>query len=361
MRPAHRDTSAVPGLPSCCEVLLSLGSIAGYFQRSSRRRRIRLAILLLEHLLKFEPFCAPPRNETSHSGTESSVPPAGGTPSFQDAPPPTSDASPPDRLATTEGIEEYEPLTPELVEEEAIRGRPRNPVVGCVAGLSAGSTRIAETAVPGARQTGQYLAKNGIIPPAHDIFSYTAGDRPWTNLAWGFDLLAAGIHDLGSFAGLSAFKALLVAIAFWLMSLVSRPGIPILVGVDLWTGGAPRRSSADCRRSDPRDLRRPGPRPGADASMARIGGDRYGKRLEAVVAICPLDGGLEQSGRLGLAGLVYLLLFAAGGQSGGVAEVADSASRTGPPGVVEGGGRFGSRNAAASVRMEIAGRPLVRL
>jgi tetratricopeptide (TPR) repeat protein len=122
--------------------------------------------------------------------------------------------------------EESEPLTPELVEEEAIRGDfvLRWGVV-LLAFLMA-STRIGDTSVLVHVRTGQYLAAHGILPPALDVFSYTAEDRPWTNLTWGFDLLAAGIHAIGSFAGLSVVKAVAVGVAFWLIGRVSRPGIP---------------------------------------------------------------------------------------------------------------------------------------
>ncbi|MGE5195627.1 MAG: tetratricopeptide repeat protein [Deltaproteobacteria bacterium] len=123
-------------------------------------------------------------------------------------------------------IEEYEPLTPELVEEEAIRGDFVLRWAVVLLAFLLGSTRIADTATLIHVKTGQYLAEHGILPPAHDVFSYTARDRPWTNLSWGFDLVMAGIHALASFAGLSVLKALLVAGTFWLIGRISRPGIP---------------------------------------------------------------------------------------------------------------------------------------
>jgi tetratricopeptide (TPR) repeat protein len=119
-----------------------------------------------------------------------------------------------------------EPLTPELVEEEAIRADFVLRWAVVLLAFLLGSTRISETSALVHIKTGQYLAGHGVLPPANDVFSYTAQDRPWTNLAWGFDLLFAGIHALGSFTGVSAFKALVMAGVFWLIGLISRPGIP---------------------------------------------------------------------------------------------------------------------------------------
>lgn len=132
----------------------------------------------------------------------------------------------PQQQSTDDQFDDYEPLTPELVEEEAIRGDfvIRWGVV--LLAFLLGSTRIAETSTLVHVKTGQYLAAHGFLPPRHDVFSYTAGERIWTNLSWGFDLLAAAIYAVGSFAGLSVVKALVVAIAFWMIGQISRPGLP---------------------------------------------------------------------------------------------------------------------------------------
>ena len=123
-------------------------------------------------------------------------------------------------------FEEYEPLTPEVVEEEAIRGDFVLRWAVVLLAFLLGSTRIAETPTLVHVKTGQYLATHGILPPRQDVFSYTAADRPWANLAWGFDLLVAGLHAIGQFTSLSVAKALVIAIAFWLIGKISRPGTP---------------------------------------------------------------------------------------------------------------------------------------
>jgi tetratricopeptide (TPR) repeat protein len=166
-----------------------------------------------------------PADEQPVAGAAGPPAQAGAQPSLSAASPESLSADSP-AAGADDQIEEYEPLTPELVEEEAIRNdfMLRGAVVFLA--LVVGSTVIGETATLLHVKTGQYLASHGILPPAHDVFSYTAADRPWTNLSWGFDLLAAAFYALGGFVGLSIVKALLSGIIFFLLMRVSRPGLP---------------------------------------------------------------------------------------------------------------------------------------
>lgn len=186
----------------------------------------------------------PSENPPSPSEAESKLPPAGANPAPETAPPQLTnpEGHPPEgnaattsapAAATAEGTapppaveEEYEPLSPELVEEDAIRGDFVLRWAVILLAFLLGSTRITETVTLVHVKTGQYLAANGVFPPDNDVFSYTADQRPWTNLSWGFDLVAAGVHAIGAFAGLSVFKAAVVAIVFWVISGISRPGLP---------------------------------------------------------------------------------------------------------------------------------------
>src|SRR5690606_19554623 len=54
--------------------------------------------------------------------------------------------------------------------------------------------------------TGRALASQGILPPANDVLSATANERPWINLDWLFDLAAAGVEAVGGFAALSLLQ-----------------------------------------------------------------------------------------------------------------------------------------------------------
>src|SRR5579872_6423751 len=121
-------------------------------------------------------------------------------------------------------FDDYEPLTPEIVEEEAIRGDFVLRWAVVLLAFLLGSTHIVETPTLVHVKTGQYLLTHGILPPRNDVFSYTALERPWANLSWGFDLLTAGLHAIGQFTALSLAKAIVIAVAFWLIGRISRPG-----------------------------------------------------------------------------------------------------------------------------------------
>lgn len=126
---------------------------------------------------------------------------------------------------STEGLPEYEPLTPEMVEDEAIRGDFVMKWAVILLAVLLGCTVIFETSTLVHVKTGQYLSSHGFLPPAKDVFSYTAVDRAWVNLSWLFDLISSAVFGIGSFIGLSLFKALLAGVAFGLVAHTSRPGI----------------------------------------------------------------------------------------------------------------------------------------
>lgn len=124
-----------------------------------------------------------------------------------------------------EGLPEWEPLTPELVEDEAIRGDfvIRWAVVGLA--LLFGFSQIAESRTLVHVKTGEYLATHGGLPPANDVFSYTAADRRWVNLSWLFDLFSAGVHSLAGGIGLSIAQGVLAGLAFGLLAHAQRSAI----------------------------------------------------------------------------------------------------------------------------------------
>ena len=124
-----------------------------------------------------------------------------------------------------EGLPDWEPLTPELVEDEAIRGDfvIRWTVVGLA--LLLGISQIAETRTLLHLKSGEYLASHGILPPRNDVFSYTASDRPWVNLSWLFDLLMAGVNAATGGIGLSLIQGAVVGLSFGLLAHSLRPNI----------------------------------------------------------------------------------------------------------------------------------------
>tara|TARA_R110002095_G_scaffold147182_4_gene127273 strand:- start:10162 stop:13299 length:3138 start_codon:yes stop_codon:yes gene_type:complete len=122
-----------------------------------------------------------------------------------------------DNQASEEGLPEWEPLTPELVEDEAIRGDFMLRWAAILLACLFAATFISETQTLVHVKTGQYLASHGFWPPATDVFSYTAADRPWQNNAWLFDLSLAAVYGVLGATGLTLFKVLLLGITFYVI------------------------------------------------------------------------------------------------------------------------------------------------
>lgn len=122
-----------------------------------------------------------------------------------------------DNQAIEEGLPEWEPLTPELVEDEAIRGDFMLRWAAILLACLFAATFISETQTLVHVKTGQYLASHGFWPPATDVFSYTAADRPWQNNAWLFDLSLAAVYGVLGAMGLTLFKMLLLGLTFYVI------------------------------------------------------------------------------------------------------------------------------------------------
>lgn len=144
---------------------------------------------------------------------------------MSDATPANSTELPVPPTATTEGLPEYEPLTPEMVEDEAVRGDFVMKWAVILLAVLFGCTLIVETSTLVHVKTGQYLASHGFLPPAKDVFSSSAAERPWVNLNWLFDLVSSAVYGVGAFVGLSVFKAVLAGVAFGFIAHTSKPGI----------------------------------------------------------------------------------------------------------------------------------------
>lgn len=132
----------------------------------------------------------------------------------------------PDRRDYEDELPEDEPLTPELVEEEAIRGdfMLRWAVV-CLAALMA-FTCISDTKPLVLIRSGQLMLKSGFLPPRTDQLSLTMEGKNVSNVAWLFDHLIAACWAAGGAYGLTALKVLLATLSTWLLSRISIPGLP---------------------------------------------------------------------------------------------------------------------------------------
>lgn len=74
-------------------------------------------------------------------------------------------------------------------------------------------------------KTGQYLAENGFLPPAGDVFSATVEGTPWLNLAWLGDLFLAGVHAVGGMVALTIWQVIGALLTFGLVFACHRKGV----------------------------------------------------------------------------------------------------------------------------------------
>lgn len=147
----------------------------------------------------------------------------------ESAPTPAPGVSP-EKTAEDE-LPEWEPLTPELVEEEAIRGDAmlRHSVLLLAILLS--WTQISDTSLLVRIRSGEYMAGHGVLPPRTDPFSISAEGREWVNLGWLSDLALAGLHHLGlgsdeTGTALTLWGVLVGLLTFWMLSRVSINRLP---------------------------------------------------------------------------------------------------------------------------------------
>lgn len=132
----------------------------------------------------------------------------------------------PESDESEDDLPDWEPLTPEIVEDEAIRGDFMLRWAVVLLAFLLGCREISETVTLVRVRTGEYLAANGILPPSTDVFSYTATEHPWVNSAWLFDLVVAGLYGAGGATALTLFTALVAGITFYFVHGISRNETP---------------------------------------------------------------------------------------------------------------------------------------
>jgi tetratricopeptide (TPR) repeat protein len=138
----------------------------------------------------------------------------------------SEDASDNGEAEDEDDLPEWEPLSPEIVEDEAIRGDFMLRWAVILLAFLLGCRHISDTVTLVRIRTGEHLASNGILPPANDVFSYTAAERPWVNLGWLFDLLIAGVYGVGGAAGLTLFSAIAGGVTFYFLHGITRDNLP---------------------------------------------------------------------------------------------------------------------------------------
>lgn len=126
-------------------------------------------------------------------------------------------------------VDEFE-LTPELVEEEAIRGDFMLRWAVILLALLLGWTVVSDTLTLVRIRSGEYMASHGVLPPRVDVFSTAAEGKEWVNFGWLGDLILAGVYRVGGEYGLTILSALLAAVTFRCVVQTS------LTGVSTWWG-----------------------------------------------------------------------------------------------------------------------------
>ncbi len=132
-------------------------------------------------------------------------------------------------------LPEWEPLTPELVEEEAIRGDAmlRNAVVMLAVLLS--WVQISDTSLLVRIRSGEATIRNGLLPLRTDPFAVTTEGREWINLGWLSDVGLSALYRAGGVLGaafqtdgkiLTLWGVLATVATFWLLSRISIKGLP---------------------------------------------------------------------------------------------------------------------------------------
>lgn len=123
-------------------------------------------------------------------------------------------------------LPEFEPLTPELVEDEAVRGDFVIRWATILLAVLFGWTQVSDTSLLVRIRS----AQEHLLPFGRDTFSVSAADRSWHNLAWLVDPILAGVYQVLGATGLTLLSALTAGAAFWALSRTS------VRGVSTWWG-----------------------------------------------------------------------------------------------------------------------------
>ena len=123
-------------------------------------------------------------------------------------------------------LPEEEELTPEFVEEEAVRGDFMLRWSTVFLAILLGFSEISDTRTLIHVRSGESLANNGFLPSSTDTLSYATEGQQVANVSWLFDLLVYAIHSLGGMTGLAIFKAFTAGLIAWILSRISVRGMP---------------------------------------------------------------------------------------------------------------------------------------
>ena len=126
----------------------------------------------------------------------------------------------------TEELPDEEELTPELVEEEAIRGDFMLRWAAIFLAVLFGFSYMGDSRTLVHVRSGEQMRDGGLLPQGTDAMSFVLEGRPITNVSWLFDHAVSAVYSAGEARGLSVFKALLAAVIAYVLSRISVPGLP---------------------------------------------------------------------------------------------------------------------------------------
>ncbi|MDG1896127.1 MAG: hypothetical protein P8J37_14585, partial [Fuerstiella sp.] len=123
-------------------------------------------------------------------------------------------------------LPEEEELTPELVEEEAIRGDFMLRWAAIFLAVLFGFSQMADTRTLVHIRSGDTMMQTGLLPSSQDALSYSLNGQSVAAPAWAFDHLISYVYSVGGANGLTVFKAMLAGLIAYVLSRISVSGMP---------------------------------------------------------------------------------------------------------------------------------------
>ena len=123
-------------------------------------------------------------------------------------------------------LPDEEPLTPEMVEEEAVRGDFMLRWAAIFLAVLMGFTQINDTKPLVLIRSGDYMRAHGLLPPRTDVLSFTAADKPSPNVSWLFDHIVSLCWATGGEKALTLLKVAIAGFVGFLLTHISIRGVP---------------------------------------------------------------------------------------------------------------------------------------
>ncbi|MCR9202408.1 MAG: hypothetical protein NXI04_27515 [Planctomycetaceae bacterium] len=123
-------------------------------------------------------------------------------------------------------LPDYVELTPELVEEEAIRGDFMLRWASIFLAVLFGFSEISDTRTLVHIRSGEQMQNGSFLPPSADPFAYSLDGQSTPNVSWLFDHAVHLAFSAGGELGLTLFKAFLAGLIAYVLSLISVSGLP---------------------------------------------------------------------------------------------------------------------------------------